>query len=74
MRYMYGNGLYILDIFDYYIQNVLMLVLGLVEVLLLLYAGNKFRKFIVKHSDILKNKAYYLIAWIFAGLVLLGLI
>ncbi len=70
MRYIYGNGLYLLDILDYYIQNFFMLLLGLIEILIFLYAGAKFRKFISKHSDILRSKYYYLITWIIWACVL----
>jgi len=70
MRYMYWNGLYMLDILDYYIQNFFMLLLGFIEILIFLYAWNKFRKFIGKHSDILKYRYYYLITWVIWAAIL----
>jgi len=61
---MYGNGLYMLDIIDYYIQNFYMLFLGVIEICVFIYAGKKFRDFIISRSDILKNHSYYLLTWV----------
>ena len=72
--YVFGNGLYILDIVDHFITSYSMLFIGLMEALVLLYAWKKLWKFIDERNScklrFVVNKYYFALSWFLAFVVL----
>ena len=75
--YMYGNGLYILDILDHYITQVWMLIIWLVELILFIYMWKKLTKFIDSHNKCtmrkIINTTYFKVSWI-TGIILISIL
>ncbi len=74
MIYVFGNGLYILDIVDHFINAYSMLFIWLVEAIVFLLLWKKLWQFIDEHNEcfirFVINKWYFLLSWLISIFVL----
>ena len=75
--FMYWNGLYLLDIVDYYLTQYAVTFVALFELVVFLFLGKKLANFIQNHSSLPKwmtNTKTLLTAWSLSALAVLTLI
>jgi SNF family Na+-dependent transporter len=69
--FMYGNGLYLLDIIDHYLMQYAIIIIWLAEILVFIYIWKKHTKYIMSRSDFSKkiiNKYSLLAAWVLSAI------